>query len=430
MGAIVIVLFVLGYFFDAVYFVAKVAAFLSLFAVLADVYLLFPNKNQTILLTRELPGKLSNGDINYIDIFIRNRYLLPLDVILIDELPAQVQKRDFEIRLRLHPGEEKQLKYPIQPFERGEFIFGCTNVFITSVLKLIKRRYRFGEKETVIPVYPSFLKMRQYELLAISNRLNEVGIKRVRKRGTHTEFDQIKDYVKGDSYRTLNWKATAKKNRLMVNVYQEERSQQVYNIIDTGRSMLMPFGGMSLVDYAINASLVFSNIALQKHDKAGIISFDKKINTYLAAEKKKHTIPALLEMLYKLSVSNFEADFSRLGVFVKRNITHRSLLIIYTNFQSPVSVENQIGYLKHLAKSHLVLVVVFENTEINSLLRSESKSIEEIYVKTIAEKYIYDKKRIMHEFKKHGILSIYTKPQDLSAGLINKYLEIKQTGIF
>ena len=120
--------------------------------------------------------------------------------------------------------------------------------------------------------------LRQYELLAISNRLTDLGIKRIRRVGHNTEFEQIKEYVKGDDYRTINWKASARRHQLMVNVYQDERSQQIFNVIDKGRVMQQAFRGMTLLDYAINASLVLSYVAMHKEDKAGIVTFNEKFD--------------------------------------------------------------------------------------------------------------------------------------------------------
>jgi uncharacterized protein (DUF58 family) len=127
-----------------------------------------------------------------------------------------------------------------------------------------------------VPVYPSFLKLRQYELMAVSNRLTDIGIKKMRRIGHSMEFDQVKNYVAGDDYRTVNWKATARKGDLMVNSFTDEKAQHIYCVIDKSRAMKMPFEGLSLLDYAINASLILSSVALVKQDKAGLITIAGK----------------------------------------------------------------------------------------------------------------------------------------------------------
>ena len=130
-------------------------------------------------------------------------------------------------------------------------------------LQLVKRRYIFPARQ-VVKVYPSYVQMRRYQLLAVSNRLQEAGVKRIRKIGHSMEFEQIKEYVRGDDYRTINWKATARKDGLMVNNYTDERSQQIYCLINKGRVMKMPFEGMTLLDHAINASLVLVECGIGK----------------------------------------------------------------------------------------------------------------------------------------------------------------------
>ena len=424
----IIVLFVFGQFFDSLFLVAKILLLFFVLLLIFDAVLLFFTKRQLVLLRRILPEKFSNGDENKVVIYITNNHFFKLQVELIDEIPVQFQIRDFSVRIVLKPYEEQVVDYVLIPKERGEYIFGYTNAYVSSTIGLWSRRIKFGNSATKVAVYPSFLQMRKYEFLAISNQLVEAGLKRIRRAGSFSEFDQIKDYVVGDNYRTINWNATARRSKLMVNQYQEERSQQIFNVIDMGRAMQMPFGGMSLLDYAINSSLILSNTALLKYDKAGLITFNAKVNTFLRAERGNKTIAKILELLYNQKTEHLESDFAYLSAFVRRNVSHRSLLILYTNFETITSLHRQLNYFKHLAKNHLLMVVIFENVEMKLFAKEQANTLEEVYAKTIAEKFVYEKKLIVRELKKHGILSILTKPEDLSANLINKYLEIKMTG--
>jgi len=423
-----VVLFVLGQFYDPLFLLAKLALSLFVVLLLIDAALLFGTKRPIVQLSRMLPERFSNGDDNPVSIWIHNNHNFTITTRVIDEIPAQFQIRDFCITLKLKPGQEEMVQYKLKPKERGIYEFGVTNVLVSSPLNLWVRRYRFGPKETQVAVYPSFLQMRKYEFLAISNQLTEAGLKRVRKAGSFSEFDQIKDYVAGDNYRTINWKATARRSKLMVNQYQEERSQQVFNVIDMGRSMQMPFDGMTLLDYSINSSLIMSNTALLKYDKAGLITFNKKIDAFLQAERGNRTIAKIQEWLYKQSTGHFESDYALLAAFIHRNISHRSLIILYTNFETLSSLYRQLPYLKHISKKHLLMVVLFENSEIERFAREEAKSLSEVYTKTIAEKFIFEKKQIARELMKNGILSVLTKPEALTANLINRYLEIKTEG--
>ena len=394
---------------------------------LTDILLLF-TKPKGIFARRDTPEKLSNGDRNELSIFIENNYDFPISLRVIDEIPFQFQKRDLEFKTGVGARKRSIINYFLRPTKRGEYSFGAVNLYVASPIGLIRKRYRFSENQ-VVPVYPSFLQMRKYELIAISNRLTELGIKKIRRIGHSMEFEQIREYVEGDDYRTLNWKATARKGDYMVNQYTEEKSQQVYNIIDKGRLMRMPFEGLSLLDYAINASLVLSNIAIRKEDKAGLVTFSNKIGSFLPADKRPMQMKRILEILHKQKTKYLEADFERLYINIRRKVTQRSLILLYTNFQSLTSLRRQLPYLRAIARDHLLVVIFFEDTETKKLRESRSKNTEQIYIKTIAEQFAFEKKQIVKELNRHGIHAVLTAPQNLTVNTINKYLELKARGM-
>ena len=392
-----------------------------------DILILFLAKNG-IEGQRTTPEKLSNGDENPINISINNYYTFAINVKIIDEIPFQFQVRNFEIKRKIKASSNDELNYDLRPTERGEYFFGNLNVYVSSPLQIISRRFKF-DNGNMVPTYPSYIQLRKYDLIAFSNNLFQYGIKKIRKIGQSMEFEQIKEYVAGDDIRTLNWKATAKKNSLMINQFQDEKSQSVYMIIDKGRVMKMPFNGLSLMDYAINATLVLSNVILKKQDKAGMLAFSKKVENRVFAEKRASQMQKILETLYNIKTDFFESDYSRLYVDINKNINQRSLLILYTNFETMDGLQRQLPYLKGIAKSHLLVVVFFTNTELNELINKKTETIQEIYDKVIAEKFMFEKRLIVNELKKYGIYSVLTQPENLTLDTINKYLEIKARGI-
>jgi len=191
----------------------------------------------------------------------------------------------------------------------------------------------------------------------------------------------------------------------------------------------MPFEGLKLLDYAINSALSFSNIALLKKDKAGLVTFSKKIETSLKASAKKSQLQLINESLYALNTEFLDADYGLLYGFIKRNITQRSLLILYTNFEHISALKRQLRYLKSIAKQHLLVVVFFENTELDDLLKSNPEDLQSIYHQTIAQKFALEKQQILKELKLRGIFGILTKPKNLTVNVINKYLEFKAKGL-
>jgi len=424
---LVVLCFIVSFIIDGFIFIPKILFYALIAFVLADALMLFRSR-RGIHGYRFTPEKLSNGDENEIKIYLENFYPFNAALEIIDEIPHQFQRRDLNFRINLPVRESKTITYSLRPVKRGEYSFGAVNVLVSSPLGLLKRRFRFSQ-DALVPVYPSYIQMQKYELLAISNRLTETGIKKIRRIGQNMEFELIKEYVQGDDIRTINWKATARKSHLMVNHYQDERSQQVYSLIDKSRVMQMPFNGLSLMDYAINASLVISNIAIKKSDKAGLITFQDTIGTTLAASRSNRQMAQILEVLYNQKTGYRESDFSTLYGHIRRKITQRSLLLLFTNFESLYGMQRQLPFLRSLAKQHVLVVIFFENTEIASLINEPAENLKEIYYKAVAEKFSYDKKLIAKELQKTGIQTILTTPERLTVNTINKYLELKARGM-
>ncbi|WP_342647153.1 DUF58 domain-containing protein [Mucilaginibacter sp. CSA2-8R] len=418
-----IVCFIFSFFFGWLGVVPYVLLGACVLLILTDLLLLYQTANG-VFARRQAPERLSNSDDNELSIYIENFYPFAIQAGVIDEIPHQFQKRDVWFKTHLKSRQHKILSYILKPLKRGKYDFGLIRVFASTPLGLISRRYNFKEDE-VLPVYPSFLQMRRYELMAISNRLNEIGIKKIRRLGNSTEFEQIKNYVSGDDYRAINWKASARHGSLMTNAYTDEKSQQVYCIIDKSRAMKMPFDGLSLLDYAINASLVLSNVALLKEDKAGLITVAEKIGAVIPAERKPAHINKILEVLHKEKTRYLETNMEMLYTTVRRVIKQRSLVVFFTNYESMSALQRHLPFLKKIAGFHLLLVVFFENTELKALSQQPAVDVEGIYIKTIAEKFAYDKKLIVKELARHGIQSILTSPQNLTVSAVNRYLELK-----
>lgn len=391
--------------------------------IIIDLALLYRSE-KTVFLRREVPDRLSNGDENEIKIYLENFYPFEISIGIIDEIPFQFQKRDIWFNTKLSPREQKTITYNLRPTKRGEYEFGISRLYVQSPLGLISRRFNIGA-DKVVPVYPSFLKLRQYELMAISNRLTDIGIKKMRRIGHSMEFDQVKNYVAGDDYRTVNWKATARKGDLMVNSYTDEKAQHIYCIIDKSRAMKMPFEGLSLLDYAINASLILSSVALVKQDKAGLITVAQKTGSIVPADRRPTQLNKIMEVLYKEKTRYLETDMEALYISVRATLKQRSLVVFFTNFESMSALERQLPFLKRIAKFHLLLVVFFENTTLKTLSEEPAKDVEGIYIKTIAEKFAFEKKLMIKELTKHGILSLLTTPQNLTVNVVNRYLAIK-----
>lgn len=433
--SVVVVLMAAGYLWSPMFNVGRISLLLFVIAVVADVVLLWRQRGAQAF--RSMADRFSNGDENGVRIRVENNYLFPIDVEVIDEIPFVFQRRDVCFRAKIEKQEAKTIKYSLRPTRRGVYGFGKIRVFVASPMGLVQRRYTCGEAQDV-KVYPSFLMLHQYELLAISNNLTEMGIKRIRRIGHHTDFEQIKDYVAGDDFRTINWKASARRSKLMVNVYQDERSQQIYNVIDKGRIMQQAFRGMTLLDYSINASLVLSYVAMYKEDRAGLATFSSDFDTFVPASRRPGHMQTLLETLYAQQTEFGETDYSTLVANLNKHVTKRSLVVLYTNFTGLVSLQRQLPYLQQLNSRHRLLVVFFEDVELKQYIsdfrrkpdgqRSKTgpqRSTEDYYRHVMADRFAYEQRLIVSTLRQHGILSLLTTPDNLSVDVINRYLEMK-----
>lgn len=407
--------------------VVLVLLILAVALLIYDIFLIY-GRDVKLSAGRNFPKILSLGDHNTVRVIVVNESGHQLKIDLVDELPFQLQKRDFSKQFSINPLSEKVVRYEIRPVERGEYVFGAINLFVSSRIGLAQRRISIPTADKV-PVYPSILQMKQFELKAFDRVTMQKGIKKIRRIGHSYEFEQIKNYVRGDDYRSINWKASSRRAALMVNQYEDERAQQVYSIIDKSRAMRMPFEGLSLMDYAINTSLVISNIALQKHDKAGLITFSDKIGSTIKADSKTTQLSKILNALYKEKERPLEANYELLYYITRKLIRGRSLILLYTNFESNYALERVLPVLRKINKTHLLVVIFFENTEIRSFAEEEVSTMEDIYYQTVAQQFLNEKSQMVQKLNQYGIQAILTRPQDLSINTVNKYLELKSRGL-
>ena len=375
--------------------------------------------------SRVVADKFSNGEDNPVCVVIRNGYPVGVRCRLIDEIPVEFQNRNISFHANVSSGEQQEIDYTLRPTKRGTYRFGKVRAFISTRLSLVERRYSF-DLEQEVAVYPSFMMMHRYELMAYGNYHPENGAIRTRALGGNMAFEQIKPYVVGDDPRTVNWKATAKHNHLMVNTYTEERSQQIYCLVDKGRTMQSPFNGMTMLDHAINTVLTLSNVILKKGDRAGLITFSNTSRNCVRADNRMGQLNKISESLYRLETHYQEADFEKLYVSVVRQIPTRSLLILFTNFDTVTGMKRHLPALRQLATRHLVLVVLFENSELNKAMERPVRGVKDVYFETIAAGFAMEKRQMVRELSQLGIRVILSKPEALTVNSINSYLDLKE----
>lgn len=412
-----------AYFWGWLLLLGGLMTVIAVLLAITDWLLLFGRGKDAFLAERAAPQRMSLGDENEISITAANRYGFPLQVKFIDELPFQFQERNFHINALLPARARKQFTYQLKPLTRGAYEFGRLLAYVRSPLGLLQRRFETSPPE-MVEVYPSFLQLRRFELMARTG-LTQYGSQKIRRIGHSLEFEKIKDYVTGDDVRNINWKATARQGNFMVNTFTDTRRQQIYCLIDKGRNMKTSFGGMTLLDYSINAALATLHTVLLRNDLGGLVTFSHKKVEIVPASSRKNQQQLLLEALYRQETDFKDPDYAGLYQKLFRMIDERSLLLLFTNFETFNSLDRQLPYLKQLSRRHLLCVIFFQNDLLAQLAHQPAESLEEIYVHTIAARFNYDKRQIVRELRRHGIMALMSSPASLSTDVVNKYLELK-----
>lgn len=391
-----------------------------------DILLLFSSK-APISITRNLQSRMNLGDQNLIEISLKNNSWQALRIKLFEGMPTEMQYRKALFTGLVFPNKEKTIAYHFVPKTRGEFEFTSPMIVIQSSFVLLSRKFTL-ELENKVHVYPSVEQMKKYELMVFHQQKTSQGIKKIRRIGNNSEFEQIKNYVQGDEVKSINWKATSRRFELMVNQYQEEKSQNVYCIIDKSRNMQLEFEQMNLLDHSINACLNFANIAIKNGDKFGLLSYSDKMGTELQAKSSKTHLTKVYEALYNQQTEFQEPNFELLYQSIQRGITSRSLLVLFTNFQTEFALKRALPMLKRINQRHLLVLVFFENSILQADAFQSIQKTNDIYTVAVAEKMVNIKSKMMMELRKNNIQTILTTPEHLSIQTINKYLELKAKG--
>lgn len=423
---VVVIGFAISFAIPFLLFWAKVGFFSLIGFTFLDSLLLFSIKTP-LSFERNVSSRLNLGDANEIELIVKNNSTQSISFILIEGFPIEMQERSKQFSAILGGDKEISFHYTFVPKARGEYFFEDVFFQISSLFNLAGRKIEIPAKQS-FQVFPSILQMKKYELMVFQQQKVESGIKKIRRLGNNSEFEQIRNYVQGDEIKRINWKATSRGRELMVNQYQEEKSQHIYCIVDKSRNMQVEFDGLSMLDYSINSTLVFSNITIKKGDKTGLITFSDKIGSQLVAEKSNGQMKRILDILYNQKTHYRDGNFELLFESIRTTIKTRSLLVLFTNFETESAMRRALPLMRKINQKHVLVVVFFQNNELEEMAFQDINSTRDIYQSAVAERMISVKHKIAMELKKNGIHTILTRPEDLSINTINKYLELKAKG--
>lgn len=368
--------------------------------------------------------KLSLGIENKITLRVRNRSRQTLRFAIRDEPPYKFHIEGNIAHLTLKPREEQEVSYHVKPHSRGDFSFGDIYLRIIGPMGLAVRPHRVPAVQE-IKVYPNLIDLRKYDIFIRRGKKMEAGMRRMRLFGRGTEFESMRDYVPDDEFRQVDWKASARRGKLISRQYQVERSQSIVILLDGGRTMSVRIGEMAKVDYAINAALMLAYVATSGDDRVGLLSFSDKIDCFLPPNKGRSQSLAIMHALYNVPLTTKESDYAGAFLYLARRWRKRSLVVVFSDLLDPESSRQIITHLQTLSRTHLCMCVAISDSQIISAAGSIPTEATGIYEKAAATEVLHERKQAIAALERSGVIVVDSEPGTLSPDVINKYLDIK-----
>ena len=374
---------------------------------------------------RRVPGSLALGVPVDVALRLYNPSRLPLDCEVHDHHPASVEAEGLPRRLVLAAGQWGELRYQAKPVARGEARFGQTELRIFSPLKLFQITRRTGDPSPV-RVYPNFRALARYTLLATDNRLSQIGVLQVRRRGEGMEFHQLREYRQGDSQRAIDWKATSRTARLISREYEDEKDQRVLLVVDCGRRMAAKDGELSHFDHTLNAALLLAHVSLRQGDAVGMLTMGG-VHRYCEPRKSIAAVHAIMNQMYDVEPTLAVPDYHRAATEVMTQVRRRALVILLTNLRDEDD-DGLLPALSLLRSRHLVVLASLREAILSRALSARVDSFDRAVTHAAAADYLALRERVFRRIGASGVMTLDVEPEKLPITLVNRYLELKRSG--
>lgn len=377
-----------------------------------------------LVVTREVSEVLSVGTSNPVSIHVRNEGNLVVGVDVRDEYPEPGTVNRQVVSLSVEPRREMAARYTFRPEQRGRAEFAAVHLRSVSrwgLWTLIERR----ELVNPVRILPDIRSVYRYELLARKNRLDEMGLKMRRLRGQGSDFERLRDYRRGDEMRRIDWKATSRHRRLISREYNVERNQNVLLAVDCGRSMLNESEGVSYLDRALNSSIMLSYIALGQSDNVGFMAFSSRVERTLKPVRGKPGIQSVLQNSFDLQARREASDYTLAMEHLSYRFRKRSLVVLLTHVIDEQHLESISQALSSVRSPHLFLCVFLQDLGLSHLVSQPPESDVDGFQSAAAAEMLTAVERKTAALKDRGILTVSSLPDQLSADVINGYLDVK-----
>lgn len=394
------------------------------FGLLVLDYLITPDAT-ALEINRLGEDKLSLFEREAIAFEVYNKGSLKLGIELKDEVPEfHFEAEGGLMKAELEPHSSKTLKYDVTPTKRGAFSFGSLHIRLRGRLGLCQKIFKL-RMDREYRVYPNMKNLRKYRLGICNNRRYQQGQRNLRMLGRGTSFESLREYVHGDEYRRINWKATARGNKPIVNQYEPEKNQHVYLFLDIGRPMSYTIRGNRKLDMAVNTALVLSDLINQNGDQSALLLFNTKVEGMIMPGKGATHRNKIMETLYHIEGTRDTSNYDEAFFYFKKKERHRSIVFIFTDFDTVEEAEEMLRVLPVIAKNNIVVILLMENEGLKDLSHQGIKDKESIFTKGVAMDLLEERRRIIHTLNHRGILCVECPAEKLEYTAINKYISIK-----
>src|SRR5262245_22445388 len=382
---------------------------------------------RSVVVAREPPTVLSVGRTNPVRLQLRSTARRRLDVTGTDDRPVGGTIPDLPARATVAARGRPKVVYHLSPSRRGAVELGDHTVRYPSPLGLWQRQLRLPARH-ILKVYPDVTAVRVYELLARQSRENLL-VRAVRLRGGENEFERLREYGRDDEYRNIDWKATARRGRLIVREYQQERNQTIVCLLDCGRLMTAESDGLAQLDHALNAVLMLSHVAARAGDQLGLMAFDAHVRTYLPPAGGRRAAQRVAQATYDLHAGMVETDFEGAFVELTKRLRKRALVVLFTQVIDDVSAQAVLRQVRGLRPRHLPVCVLFRDPDLDRLAEPPAGLAGapggDLYVGAAAAEAIVWRERLVRDLKVGGALVLHVPPRNTTPAVINRYLQIK-----
>jgi len=380
---------------------------------------------QRVQVERLLDRKLSIGSDNRVRLRVANLSRWSVHLQVRDDPPPGFHTPNRTVQRALLPYEEAVLAYSTVPRRRGRFLFGDLHLRGRSFLGLSLWQKRFPASREV-DVYPDIRSVARLDLLLRARRLEDMGFRRVRARGAGTEFESLREYVRDDDYRRIDWKATARRGHPFTRQYEEERSRTIMLLIDAGRMMSAEVEGLSKLDHAVNAALMLAYVALRRDDAVGLIVFADTVRAVVPPRKGKEHLQRLLDALYNVQPTLTEPNYRAAMYHLHDRARKRSLAVLFTDLVDEQASRRLIAHVAAAYPRHLPLLVTMSDPDLVHAAEARPETREELFERAVASSVLADRERALATLRVKGAVVLEAAAAELSVALVNRYLELKE----